>query len=94
MRVSQNEPAKSLTGLESVPWALESKSIEQGTFTPKSESELLAARGRGKASQRAPNLPCSEPDLWTQDLKSSEQQNFTPKSESELLADRRICRRS
>ena len=22
MRVSQNEPAKSLTGLESVPWAL------------------------------------------------------------------------
>ena len=88
MRVSQNEPAKSLTGLESVPWALESKSIEQGTFTPKSESELLAARGRGKASQRAPNLPGSEPDLWTQDLKSSEQQNFTPKSESELLADR------
>ena len=88
MHVSQNEPARSLTGLESVPWAQEPKSIEQRTFAPKSESELLAARGRDKASQRAPNLPGFEPDLWTQDLKSSEQQNFTPKSESELLADR------
>ena len=88
MHVSQNEPAKSLTGLETVPWALESKSIEQRTFTPKSESELLAARGGGNAFQRAPNLTGFETDLWTQDLKSSEQQNFTPKSESELLADR------
>jgi len=86
MHVSQNEPAKSLTGLETVPWALESKSIEQRTFTPKSESELLAAREGRKAFQRAPNLDGFEPDLWTQDLKSSEQQNFTPKSESELLA--------
>jgi len=88
MHVSQNEPAKSLTGLETVPWALESKSIEQRTLTPKSESELLAAREGRKAFQQAPNLAGFEPDLWTQDLKSSEQQNFTPKSESELLADR------
>ena len=55
MRVSQNEPAKSLTGHESVPWALESKSIEQGTFTPKSESELLAARA--SAGPPEPDVP-------------------------------------
>ena len=35
MHVSQNEPAKSLTGLETVPWAQESKSIEQRTFRAK-----------------------------------------------------------
>ena len=87
MHTSQNEPARNLTGLETVLWAQESKSIEQRTFAPKSESELLAARGGGKAVQRAPNLTGFEPDLWAQDLKSSEQQNFTPKSESELLAD-------
>ena len=86
MHASQNEPARNLIGLETVHWAREPKSSEQRVFAPKSESELLAVRGGGNASQRAPNRTGDETDLWAQDLKSSEHQNFTPKSESELLA--------
>ena len=88
MHASQNEPARNLTGLETVLWAQEPTSSEQRIFAPKSESELLAARGGGNASQsvRTPNLTGFETEVWAQDLKSSEQKNFTPKSESELLA--------
>ena len=49
MHASQNEPARNLTGLETVPWAQEPKSSEQWIFAPKSESELLAARGRAQS---------------------------------------------
>jgi len=94
MHVSQNEPANNLTGLETALWAQEPKSSEQRIFAPKSESELLAARGGGNASQsaRAPNLTGFETDLWAQDLKSSEQQKLTSKSESELLAAHEFAR--
>ena len=89
MHASQSEPARNLTGLETIPSAQEPESSEQRIFSPKSESELLASREGRKAFQRAtaPNLTGFETELWAQDLKSSEQQNFTPKSESELLAD-------
>jgi hypothetical protein len=88
MHVSQNEPAGSLTGLETVPWAQEPESSEQRIFSPKSERELLASREGRRAFQRAraPNLPGFETEVLAQDLKSSEQQNFTTKPDSELLA--------
>ena len=88
MHASQSEPARNLTGLETIPSAQEPESSEQRIFSPKSESELLASREGRKAFQRAlaPNLTGLETEVLAQDLKSSEQQNFTPKSESELLA--------
>lgn len=88
MHASQNEPARKLTGLETGAWAQEPKSSEQWIFSPKSESELLAARGERNSSQsaRAPNLKAFETEVWARDLRSGEQQNFTPKAESELLA--------
>ncbi len=81
MHASQNEPARNLTGLETVLWAQEPRSSEQRIFAPKSESELLAARGGGNASQsvRAPNLTGFETEVWAQELKSSEQKNFHTK---------------
>src|SRR4029078_1704231 len=88
MHASQNELARNLIGLETIPCAQEPESSKQRIFSPKSESELLASREGRKAFQRAlaPNLTGLETEVLAQDLKSSEQQNFTPKSESELLA--------
>ena len=92
MHASQNELARNLIGLETVHWAQEPKSSEQRVFVPKSESELLAVRGGGNGSQRAPDWTGIEPDFWVQDLRSSEEQNFAPKSESELLAAHEFSR--